>query len=125
VKRGGALANVHHRCTWQVGSGLTRGGLLPTGKVSGMMVHRADSNQQAIVHELRKIGASVLVLSQVGGGCPDILCAWKGTNYLIEIKSPGRAKKLTLPESEFIADWRGQVDVATSLDEILKIIGVE
>jgi hypothetical protein len=87
--------------------------------------HRADLNQAAIVRELRKIGASVLVLSQVGGGCPDILCAWHGTNYLIEIKSPGRAKKLTLPEAEFIDDWRGQVDVATSLDDVLKIIGVE
>jgi hypothetical protein len=59
----------------------------------------------------------------VGNGAPDLALGYFNKNYLIEIKSLGRAKKLTLPEAEFIADWRGQVDVVTSLDEILKIIG--
>lgn len=51
------------------------------------MRHRADKNQQDIVDELRDLGISVLILSQVGGGCPDLLIGHRGKNYLIEVKT--------------------------------------
>lgn len=81
---------------------------------------RVDANQATIVEELRAIGASVLHLHFVGRGCPDILCGFRGNNYLFEIKSPGG--KLTKPEAEFLNNWRGQVCVIESAEEAIAIL---
>lgn len=79
---------------------------------------RVDANQAAIVAALRKAGCSVLDLSGVGGGCPDILCGRRGKNLLIEIKdgtkSPSR-RSLTGPESEFMRAWQGSAVVITDV----------
>lgn len=88
------------------------------------MRHRADKNQQKIIDELRELGVSVLVLSQVGGGCPDLLIGFRGKNYLIEVKTP--VGKLRPKQTEFIFNWHGRpVLVARSLDEILGFIGAK
>jgi hypothetical protein len=97
---------------------------------------RVDDNQPEIVAALRYTGASVLHLHQVGSGCPDILaglsrkcqgCGLEGNyNYLIEIKdgakSPSR-QRLKPDEQEFFDSWRGQVEIARSIDEALRIVG--
>jgi len=51
--------------------------------------HRADGNQGEIVTALRATGHSVLILSQVGGGAPDLLAARAKTMALLEVKVPG------------------------------------
>lgn len=97
---------------------------------------RVDENQSEIVAALRYAGASVLLLHQVGGGCPDILvglsrecqrCGLESTyNYLVEIKDGEKVlskQKLTPDEQEFFDNWRGQVEVARSIDEALRIVG--
>jgi len=85
------------------------------------MQHRADSNQQEIVDFLRFAGASVLILSQVGNGCPDLLIGYNGNNYLIEVKyKNGRLRK---KQKEFIQSWNGTaVIVAKSIEEVRKAI---
>ena len=46
---------------------------------------KVDDNQKEIVSALRKLGASVLITSQLKN-CFDILVGYKGINYIIEIK---------------------------------------
>lgn len=84
------------------------------------MRNRADNNQFAIVNKLRKIGASVTILSQVGDGCPDLLVGFRGVNYLMEIKE--RSGKLTTDQQVWHTYWNGQVAVVRSFDEAIKII---
>jgi len=86
------------------------------------MRNRADSNQLEIVEGLRKVGCDILVLSQVGGGCPDLLSVSKdGANVLLEVKSPGG--KVKANQQAFIDKWRGVVYVIKSLDEALEVLG--
>ena len=81
---------------------------------------RADTNQAAIVLELRKLGYSVQMLHTVGSGCPDIVVGHDGANYLFEIKS--RGGKLTQDEAIFFEVWRGQVNVIYSVEDALAIM---
>jgi len=86
---------------------------------------RTDANQQEIVRGLRKTGCTVIDLSAVGCGCPDILVGRAGYNWLFEIKDgskPPSARKLTIPEQAFFAMWRGNVQVVKSLDEAIDAI---
>ena len=85
---------------------------------------RTDSNQRSIVSGLREQGMSVLDLSGVGKGCPDIAVGYAGSNWLFEIKDgskPPSARRLTPAEKSFHNTWAGQVSVVTSLDDALGI----
>ncbi len=87
---------------------------------------RTDSNQNEIVDALRAAGASVQILSNVGGGVPDLLIGRAGVNYLIEVKDgskPPSRQRLTPDETHWHAAWAGQVAVVCSIDEALKAIG--
>lgn len=86
-------------------------------------IARVDKNQAEIVQALRQAGATVLLLHQVGAGCPDILVGHRGQNTLVEIKAPRGS--LTLDEAKFIDGWRGQVAVVRSVAEALRLIGGE
>jgi hypothetical protein len=63
---------------------------------------RVDENQALIVQALRRVGAEVQSLASVGKGCPDLLCAFRGVNYLLEVKngmlSPSK-RRLTVDEA--------------------------
>lgn len=88
---------------------------------------RVDANQTEIVNALRAAGAAVEPLHRVGDGCPDLLVGYRSHNYLLEIKDgnkPPSKRKLTPDQVEWIAGWRGQVSVVTSVDEALAAIGV-
>ena len=85
-----------------------------------------DDNQSEIVAALRAVGGSVVDLSSVGAGCPDVLCGYRGVNYAVEIKDGAKVKsqrKLTPAQVEFHAAWRGQICVVETVDEALRAIG--
>lgn len=85
-----------------------------------MFKKKVDSNQAQIIADLKKIGVSVLNLSRVGGGCPDILVGWQGKNILIEIKT---AKgNLNDSQIEFFEQCKGLKFVCKSINEIIEII---
>jgi len=88
------------------------------------MPKRTDTNQAEIVKALRRVGAIVQDLHEVGKGCPDILVGYHGKNYLLEIKYQGG--KLNEREKEWHADWRGQVcTVWTPEQAIFAVMEVE
>lgn len=88
---------------------------------------RVDANQAEIVDALRRVGATVCLLHQVGKGCPDLLVGYCDTftgetrNYLLEIKTA--TGKLTPDEAEFHNEWNGQVAVVRSVENALSVIG--
>lgn len=69
------------------------------------MPKRVDANQAEIVAALRGLGASVTDLHEVGHGCPDILCGYRGRVFLIEIKT--ETGRLTPDEKRWADEWHG------------------
>ena len=85
------------------------------------MPKSTDANQAEIVADLRKAGASVCSLHEVGYGCPDLLVGFRGKNFIIEVKI--LTGTLRPSQVDFHEGWRGQVDVARTSEEALRIIG--
>jgi len=86
---------------------------------------RTDGNQSDLIKELRKIGADVADTSRLGGGFPDLVVGYRGTNYLIEVKDPKQKpsdRKLTPKEKDFFDRWgSGPCFVVETLDGFLEL----
>ena len=87
------------------------------------MYNRTDLNHTEIVACLKQIGCTVVDLSQVGKGCPDILVGYRGKNYLLEIKR-NKKQGLRKNQQEFFDKWFGQCCVITDEFEAFKEIGI-
>ena len=93
-----------------------------------MRAKRRDANEVEIVRALRKMGMTVLLSDAV-----DLIVGYHGVNYLIEIKDKTTLKKdgkyksgsLRPSQKKLLAEWRGQYNLASSLDEVIKIIKCE
>jgi hypothetical protein len=78
---------------------------------------KTDANHKSIMHQFRQLGFSVLDLSAVGKGCPDILIARHGINTLVEIKT---AKgKMNDRQKEFCDKWEAKVYTVRDIDDAL------
>jgi hypothetical protein len=83
---------------------------------------RVDENQKQIIHTFIALGASVLNLSRVGEGCPDILIGYKGVICLVEIKRDEKAA-FTEPQIKFMQNWKGgPVSRIDSVDAAIRLI---
>lgn len=100
------------------------------------MPKRIDQNHNVIADGLRDAGHTILSTAPLGKGAPDIVsgglvpCPHCGVkfrqNIMLEIKNgeqPPSKRKLTEAEQVFHDTWRGQIDVAESLEEALSAIG--
>lgn len=87
---------------------------------------KIDRNQPEIVRALRKLGASVQSLADIGQGCPDLLVGFRGQNFVMEVKDglavPSK-QRLTTDEQEWHQGWRGTAIVVTSVTDALLAIG--
>jgi hypothetical protein len=82
---------------------------------------RVDENQNLIKHTFIALGASVLNLSRVGQGCPDLLIGYKGKSVLVEVKSAKGT--FTEPQIKFMQNWRGgTVSRIDSVDAAIRLI---
>ena len=89
-----------------------------------MRAKRTDANQSAIMAVLREVGATVVDLSAVGKGCPDLLVGFRGVTYLLEVKNVKGKNKTTPDQDVFYAWWRGApVTIVRTADEALSAIG--
>jgi hypothetical protein len=94
-----------------------------------MTAKRVDANQKQIVSELRNLGYSVMVMSDLGHGKPDICVGTsifgKPQNFLFEIKDgskPPSARLLTKHEVDFFANWDGQVNIILTSEEAVRFM---
>jgi hypothetical protein len=87
---------------------------------------KSDANQPELVKQIRMLPqTTVFVTSTVGGGFPDIIVGHRGKNYLMEIKrSDGYPsdRKLTDDELSFFESWKGQVDVVSTIEEVVQVL---
>ncbi len=75
---------------------------------------------------LRKAGAEVTSLHQVGGGVPDLLVSFRNKWHVIEVKDgskPPSARMLTDDQRKWMIKQRASVWVVTSSGEALDAIG--
>jgi len=79
---------------------------------------RKDANHDEIVAALEQIGCSVVDLSRVGSGCPDILVGWRSACVLMEIKALGG--KLNPDQTLFQKLWRGSMYVVSTPEEAIR-----
>lgn len=88
------------------------------------MVYRAknvDKNQAEIVHALRQVGATVVLMHEAGEGIPDLLVGYRGETYLVEIKS--KSGKLNERQQLWHSLWTGKpVRIVRSIEEALSAI---
>lgn len=92
---------------------------------------RKDANHASIVEGLLAVGCSVLDLSEVGKGCPDVAVGVSGVTVFLEIKRPGVAGKkrgavqarTNKAQSEFRAKWYGgPVAIVETLEQALEVL---
>lgn len=89
---------------------------------------RTDANQAEIVKALREFGCTVLDLSSVGGGCPDILVGYQGRNLLLEVKDgnkPPSASRLNAKQRRWHDAWQGQAGVVRCVGAALDALGIK
>jgi len=89
---------------------------------------RVDENQKQLVHTFIALGASVLDLSRVGQGCPDLAIGYKGKMVLVEVKSSNKAN-FTEPQLKFIGKWKGgainRIDSVEGAIRLIKMLDIQ
>ena len=80
---------------------------------------KVDANHAEIVKALRSIGCSVLDLSRVGQGCPDLLVAVRGQMILLECKLP--RERLNARQQRFFGSWSGRCTIVRSAAEAVAV----
>ena len=86
---------------------------------------RTDANQREIVKALREFGCTIVDLSAVGRGCPDILVGFQGRNVLLELKLPGKASRLNAVQRRWHNEWQGQAGVVRCVGAALDALGIK
>lgn len=81
---------------------------------------RVDGNHSTLVKTFEQLGCSVLDLSRVGGGAPDLLIGIAGVNVLVEVKLPGL--KLRKNQTDWVDAWRGPVETARTQQDVIDIV---
>jgi hypothetical protein len=87
---------------------------------------KVDNNQLEIVKAFRSMGATVLNLSAVGKGCPDLLIGYKNISVLVEVKS--KTGKFTEPQLKFMEQWQGgavnRIDSVNGAIRLIKLLDI-
>lgn len=85
---------------------------------------KVDENQSELVRAAEQFGCSVCSLAQHGAGVPDLLIGqaskWGRRNILVEVKSDTGI--LTPEQIRFHREWRGQVDIARTVEELISVL---
>jgi hypothetical protein len=88
---------------------------------------RVDSNPGDIIAALRRVGCTVLDMSRLGGGAPDIAIGYGGLTMLAEIKDGSKApsaRRLTEDEQKFHNTWTGGVRVIQCVEDAMEAASV-
>jgi hypothetical protein len=84
----------------------------------GKFNKRTDFNQKAIVNDLREMGVQC-ILTNFGQDYPDLMCGWRGTWTLLEVKGEASIDRGQL---RFIANSKGPIAVVTNTDEAIAAV---
>lgn len=87
-----------------------------------MRARKVDANHGEIIKALRKVGCTVLDMSRLGDGAPDIAIGYGGLTCLAEIKDgskPPSKRRLSSDEQEWHDAWTGGCRLILSLEDAL------
>lgn len=91
---------------------------------------RIDENQPGIVELLRAVGAKVEPTHAVGAGFPDLVVAYRGRVFLLEVKDgrkPPSDRRLTKDQQAWHGEWSAScgphLHVVNNGNEALDAIG--
>ena len=88
---------------------------------------RVDENQAEIVAAFRKLGCSVLDMSALGNGKPDLLVGHGGLNICVEVKdgskSPSR-RALRPLQRDFRDNWTGGLRIVENLADVAETVSM-
>jgi hypothetical protein len=79
---------------------------------------KVDANQSAVIAALKAACVSV----EVVGKPVDLLLCCRGVTSLMEVKNPDGKDQLTKDQVEFIARWPGQVHIARTPEEAVRMV---
>lgn len=82
---------------------------------------KVDANQPEVVKAMRKIGAVVTPMHQLGKGVADLLVSWRQKWFVMEVKSKSKSD-LTPDQIEWIAEQRAAVVIVTSPAEAVMFL---
>ena len=95
---------------------------------------KSDANTKDVAEALRKAGAVVYHLGNVGRGVPDLMVGFHSETLLLEVKNrrtharkaKGDGDGLHTPDQEkFIREWKGgPVFTVYDAEEALRVIGL-
>ena len=89
-----------------------------------MTYARIDTNHREIVKALRDAGATVVSLSAMKHGCPDLLVGYAGETLLMEIKRDSKAR-FTTDQLDFMSKWKGgAISRVDSVDAAIRALGI-
>ena len=83
---------------------------------------RQDANQTALIGAFEKLGCSVLDLSRVGSGCPDLAVSVHGNTVLVEVKT--EEGKLSPEQIRFHRESKASIFVARTFDDVAVIVQI-
>jgi Holliday junction resolvase len=87
-----------------------------------MRFKKVDANQSEIVKTFKALGCSVVDLSSVGRGCPDLVIGINKMTIFVEIKSSSKAG-YTPHQIEWMQSWRGgTVARIDSIDAAVRLV---
>jgi len=85
---------------------------------------KVDENQPEIVKAFRRLGFTVLIISQLKNCC-DIIVSKKGRTIAVEIKDGKKLpsqRKLSEGEQKFRDNWQGEYALIESIDDVIEIV---
>ena len=85
---------------------------------------KVDANHGEIIAAFRKLGCSVLDISQLKN-CGDAVVATSYRTAIVEIKDgrkPPSARKLTAGEQKFRDEWKGLYCVIESVEDVINLV---
>ena len=87
-------------------------------------IRKVDTNQKEIVRALRRVGCTVVDLSDVGRGVPDLLVSRAYRMWLLEVKA--EKGTITPEQHAWNQRWSGPPPVIVrTVDEALAAVGLE
>lgn len=85
---------------------------------------RIDRNQPEVVEAFRRLGFSVLIISQLKDCCDIFISKGKDKTAAVEIKDgllPPSRRRLTSGEREFRYGWKGHYFIVESIDDVMRV----
>lgn len=86
---------------------------------------KRDANHDEMVRLFESLGCSVFECHDVGAGFTDLVVGCMGVTLLVEVKTPegmGRSDTLTPAQQRFHRDWRGQLAVVSTRDDVVRLV---